>query len=106
MKFCKNCGNSLTYTITDGLKNICLQCNEETNVENSCVFSRNYTSTELSNIDMNLKKYLCRDNTLPHKNNIQCPQCSNTDIVYIIRPEDVKMVYYCCNEDCNAEWVK
>ena len=59
---------------------------------------------ELSNIDVNLKKYLCNDNTLPHKNNIPCPQCSNTDVVYIIRPDDVKMVYYCCN--CNAEWVK
>ena len=107
MKFCKNCGNNLTYKIVnDSLKHICLQCNDVTEVENNCVFSRNYMSTELSNIDNNLKKYLCNDNTLPHKKNIQCPQCENKDVVYIIRPDDVKMVYYCCNKECNAEWVK
>lgn len=81
MKFCKNCENYLVLQINDGETLItyhCYNCGYEEKIdiskndEQRCIYK---TQTDLSKIKIysqNLK-YLKFDKTLPHVDNINCP---------------------------------
>ena len=88
MKFCPDCE---TYLITEILNDDntnkilsykCKNCSYKQIIdilkepEHKCVYKYNYNLNK-TNIDQNSIKYLHNDPTLPHVNNIQCPnaQC-------------------------------
>ena len=85
------------------------------------MYQHNYNLNR-TNIDKNTLQYLCNDPTLPHVDNIQCPniQCitnkqaenlevlDNTktnlnNVLYIMLNEsNLTFLYQCCN--CNHTW--
>ena len=133
MKFCPDCD---TYLITEILNTEntnkilsykCKNCSYKQIVnivkepEYKCVYQYNYNLNK-TNIDQNIIKYLCNDPTLPHVNNIQCPnnKCitnikqtslevlgDNTnninDVLYVMINENtLTFLYQCCN--CKYTW--
>jgi len=111
---CNNCGYSKTVDISK-------------EPEYKCVFQQNYNKIKL-NIDQKNIQFLSNDKTLPHVNNIPCPntQCitnkeiqnseildinkdkdthvkSINDVLYIkINESDLTYLYQCCN--CSHTW--
>ena len=132
-EFCPDCETYLVREIltTDNPnKQLSLKCNNCSynkiidivkEPEYKCVFKQNYNINK-SNIDQNSLKYLHNDPTLPHVDNIQCPnndcitnkQIDNTEllteekvnlnnVLYLIKNENtLTYLYICCN--CKHSW--
>ena len=132
-KACPDCETNLVWEILnneDPNKILSLKCyncsytkiidiNKEP--EYKCVYKQNYNINK-SNIDKNSLKYLCNDPTLPHVDNIQCPnidcitnkQIHNSEllteekvnlnnVLYLIQTENtLTYLYICCN--CKHSW--
>jgi DNA-directed RNA polymerase subunit M/transcription elongation factor TFIIS len=135
MKFCPDCE---TYLVTEILNDEntnkilsykCKNCSYKQVVDISkepeykCVYQYNYNLNK-TNLDQNTIQYLCNDPTLPHVDNIQCPnlQCivnkqtmsseilnseknniNLNNVLYIMLNEsDLTFLYQCCN--CKHTW--
>ena len=133
MKFCPDCE---TYLMTEIVNNDntnkilsykCKNCNYRKVIDIAeepdykCVYKKNYTINEKS-IDENTIKYLNNDPTLPHVNNIKCPnnECItnklnepseilnetnkniNNVLYLVINENTLTYLYKCCN--CNHIW--
>ena len=135
MKFCPDCE---TYLITEIvhdentnkiLSYKCKNCNYKKIIDISkepeykCVYHHNYNLSK-TNLDQNSIQYLQNDPTLPHVDNIQCPnnQCivnkqttsselldnekskiNLNNVLYIMLNEsDLTFLYQCCN--CKHTW--
>jgi len=133
MKFCPDCE---TYLITEILNDEntnkilsykCRNCSYKKIVDISkepeykCVYQHN-NNLNRTNIDQNTLQYLCNDPTLPHVDNIQCPnqQCITNkqtenlevlettktnlnNVLYVMLNEsNLTFMYQCCN--CKHTW--
>lgn len=106
--YCNNCGYSKTIDISE-------------EPEYKCVYQNNLVNTKKIKIAQKNIQYLADDPTLPHVNNIQCPnpECiTNTqnpevldtsggvnknDVLYIkLNESDLTFLYQCCN--CKYTW--
>ena len=129
MKFCNYCDNMLYITVKEEteLEYECKNCNFKTDVEKSegsslnvlnqnytadkestteeCVMNINYTD-DAHNYQQFMNKNIKYDKTLPHVNNIKCPdeKCKKpTDTIYIKYDiNNMKYLYFCCN--CETFW--
>lgn len=135
MKFCNFCDNMLYITVQEDvcLKYECKNCNfvsqiekpkdESLNVLNQsykdvdqdkeddeaskeeCVMNINYTD-DAHNYQQFMNKNIKYDKTLPHVNNIKCPDANckkETDTIYIkYDVNNMKYIYFCCN--CENFW--
>jgi len=134
MKFCPDCE---TYLITEILNDEntnkilsykCKNCSYTQVIdivkepENKCIYYHTYNLNKI-NIDQNSLQFLCNDPTLPHVNNIKCPNSQGitnkdiinsellvndktnlNDVLYIIINENnLTFLYKCCN--CNYTWM-
>jgi len=105
--YCNNCSYSKTVDI-----------NKEP--EYKCVYQNNYNTKKIKIGQKNIQ-YLCSDPTLPHVNNIQCPnvecptkkpnpevldtaiEINKNDVLYIkLNESDLTFLYQCCN--CKYTW--
>ena len=135
MKFCPECE---TYLITEILNDEntnkilsykCKNCSYSQVIdivkepEYKCVYSHTYNLNK-TNIDKNSLKFLCNDPTLPHVDNILCPniQCItnkttinsellendktknnlNNFLYIMLNESNLTFLYQCCN--CNHTW--
>jgi DNA-directed RNA polymerase subunit M/transcription elongation factor TFIIS len=132
MHFCPDCES---YLITKIISNdnpnkiLMLECNNcgyKKNIDISkepeykCVFQTNYKNKKIK-IDQKNIQYLDKDPTLPHVNNIPCPnpQCITNkenpnpevltnskvlnDVLYLkLNDSDLTFLYQCCN--CKHTW--
>ena len=133
MNFCPDCESYLTTKITNNdnpnkLINLeCRNCGYVKNIDISkepqykCVYQVNYNIKKIK-IDQKNIQYLDKDPTLPHVDNIPCPnpQCitnkktinpevlvgdtkPQNDILYIkLNETDLTFLYQCCN--CKHTW--
>jgi len=133
MNFCPDCESYLTTKITNNdnpnkLINLeCRNCGYVKNIDISkepqykCVYQVNYNIKKIK-IDQKNIQYLDKDPTLPHVDNIPCPnpQCitnketinpevlvgdtkPQNDILYIkLNENDLTFLYQCCN--CKHTW--
>ena len=133
MNFCPDCESSLVLRIVSNdnpnkiLNLECNNCGYKKNIDISkepeykCVYHYNYNVKKI-NIDQKNIQYLDRDPTLPHVNNIPCPnpQCSTNknnpnseilvgdtktqnDVIYIrLNESNLTYLYQCCN--CKHTW--
>lgn len=126
MKFCDYCDNMLYISVNEDKKltYTCKNCNFNRVMENSnedstvllddglstvdnktCIMNFDYTD-ELKNFYQFLNKDIKYDKTLPHVNNIKCPntECKKeTDTIYIKYDNpNMKYLYFCCN--CEKFW--
>lgn len=134
MNFCPECETYLVTKISSNdepneiLNFVCNNCGYTKNVDISkepeykCVFQQNFNMKKIK-IDMKNIQYLSKDPTLPHVNNIPCPnaQCASNkqsgeasevlvgekpninDVLYIkLNESDLTFLYQCCN--CNQTW--
>ena len=132
MKFCDYCQNML-YVIVDSDKHLkyqCKNCNHDEQITSStdtesmiilkntydtktvineecdkCVMTINYAD-DARNYNQYINKNIKFDNTLPHVNNIKCPdkECvKETDTIYMKYDiNNMKYLYFCCN--CEKFW--
>ena len=133
VKFCPDCE---TYLVLELLNDDnpnklssykCKNCSYKKIVDISkepeykCIYKQNYNINK-TNIDKNSLKFLCNDPTLPHVNNIQCPnnecitnkQIENSELLneekinlnnvlyLMINENTLTFLYQCCN--CNHTW--
>lgn len=130
MHFCPDCEAYLITKIINNdnpnkLLNLeCNNCGYKKNIdllkepEYKCVYQSNYKTKKIK-IDQKNIKYLDKDPTLPHVNNIPCPnpQCISNkenpeiltgnkninDVLYIkLNDSDLTYLYQCCN--CKHSW--
>lgn len=137
MNFCPDCETYLITKISNVdnankiLSFICNNCSYVKKVdifkepEYKCVYEYNYNMKKI-NIDQKNIKYLSKDPTLPHVNNIPCPntECPTNkenpnseilieggnnkeeninDVLYIkLNESDLTFLYQCCN--CKHTW--
>lgn len=133
MNFCPDCESYLTTKITNNdnpnkLINLeCRNCGYVKNIDISkepqykCVYHTNYNIKKIK-IDQKNIQYLDKDPTLPHVDNIPCPnpQCitnketanpevlvgetkPQNNILYIkLNERDLTFLYQCCN--CKHTW--
>jgi DNA-directed RNA polymerase subunit M/transcription elongation factor TFIIS len=138
MNFCPDCETYLVTQIsapTSGensnklLNYYCNNCSYKKTVdivkepEYKCVYQNNYNTKKIKINQKNIQ-YLCNDPTLPHVNNIDCPnpECSSkkenpellptdekevtlnkNDVLYIkLNESDLTFLYQCCN--CKHTW--
>ena len=129
MEFCNKCDNMLYMKILeendeeDGDSNskdkkliyFCKCCGIEvkdlTNINNFRVFKFN---NEVKFKDTHINEYTKYDPTLPHMNNIKCPNLNcksnidpeshNQDVIYLrYDDKNMKYMYLCCH--CDFTWV-
>ena len=132
MNFCPDCESYLTTKITNNdnpnkLINLeCRNCGYVKNIDISkepqykCVYQVNYNIKKIK-IDQKNIQYLDKDPTLPHVDNIPCPnpQCITNkdnpnpevltggkiinDVLYLkLNESDLTFLYQCCN--CKHTW--
>lgn len=119
MDFCDECENLLNLRINpekvgkDQLELFCNKCGNVKKVDykkNSCIVKNTYNLKDIFIHDKNIE-YVCQDPTLPHVNNLDCPnrEClsykkgETKDVVYIeILENDMKYSYICCK--CKTTW--
>ena len=136
MNFCPECETYLVTKISSNdepneiLNFVCNNCGYTKSVniakepEYKCVFQQNFNMKKIK-IDMKNIQYLSKDPTLPHVNNIPCPntQCASNkqnvsgegsevlvgekpninDVLYIkLNESDLTFLYQCCN--CKQTW--
>jgi DNA-directed RNA polymerase subunit M/transcription elongation factor TFIIS len=132
MNFCPDCESYLITKITNNenpnkiLNLECNNCGYKKNIdiakepEYKRVYQHNYNTKQIKKKKKNIQ-YLDKDPTLPHVDNIQCPniQCStnktnpnpellndtkqSNDVLYIIlNPKNLTFLYQCCN--CKHTW--
>jgi DNA-directed RNA polymerase subunit M/transcription elongation factor TFIIS len=119
MNFCPDCENLLFIKLKQDespenqLTEFCHNCgysNKRDYSTNKCIYKNDYNNQNIFIQDKNLK-YICQDPTIPHINNIECPnkQCKSVDevntnnVAYIkIDEEDMKYLYICCY--CMNTW--
>lgn len=132
MHFCPDCESYLITKIVSNdnpNKILTLECNNcgyKKNIDISkepeykCVFQTNYKNKKIK-IDQKNIQYLDKDPTLPHVNNIPCPnpQCITNkenpnpevltgstvlnDVLYLkLNDSDLTFLYQCCN--CTHTW--
>ncbi len=135
MNFCPDCHMYLITRISNNLEEpnkllnfYCYNCGFTKNIDTNqepeykCVYQNNYN---IKKIKINTKniQFLCHDPTLPHVNNIQCPnnECptnkenaellqtdksttsNKNDVLYIkLNDSDLTFLYQCCN--CKYTW--
>lgn len=119
MHFCTVCSNMYYIRINADNQNqlvyYCRKCGHEDTslaLENVCV-SRTQLKKSEQTFSHIINKYTKLDPTLPRVNNISCPNANcptnkdgvEREIIYI-RYDDVNMkyVYLCSNDECNAVW--
>jgi DNA-directed RNA polymerase subunit M/transcription elongation factor TFIIS len=133
MNFCPDCQTYLITKISNSdnankiLTFVCNNCSYSKSVditkepEYKCVYQHNFNIKKIK-VDQKNIKYLSKDPTLPHVNNIPCPnrQCSTNkdnsnsevlgtdtqninDVLYIkLNESDLTFMYQCCN--CQHTW--
>jgi DNA-directed RNA polymerase subunit M/transcription elongation factor TFIIS len=119
MDFCDDCENLLALRLkpenvgAEQLESYCRNCGFTKSaklMENKCISKNNYDLKEVYIQEKNLE-YVCEDPTLPHIDNLDCPNkdCSSytkeigNNVVYMkIRENDMKYMYVCCN--CKTSW--
>jgi len=133
VKFCPDCETYLVLEISNDenpnkLSSYkCKNCSYKKTVDISkepeykCIYKQNYNVNK-TNIDKNSLKFLCNDPTLPHVNNIQCPnndcitnkhiensellnedKININDVLYLtVNENTLTFLYQCCN--CNHTW--
>lgn len=111
MNFCKECENMLYIKISDADENelsfYCRKCgNNEQNVNNLCVLKENFQEHSIK-INHLINEYTKMDPTLPHINNIKCPnsecQSETNDVIYMRYDENnMKYLYICVH--CDFVW--
>ena len=124
MKFCPNCRNYLVMKLANTIDNTqhdthkliaydCLNCGYKTSLsadDSKCVYQ---SQTDISKIKIHSQnlRYLKFDPTLPHIDNISCPndQCTTKDgtlgnnILYMTLNDEKQIyLYQCCH--CNYTW--
>ena len=126
MEFCNKCDNMLYMKILeeseeDDVKQdkklvyFCKCCGLEvkdlTNINNFRVFKIN---NEVKSKDIHINEYTKYDPTLPHMNNIKCPNlnCKSNiepdshiqDVIYLrYDDKNMKYMYLCCH--CDKNWI-
>jgi DNA-directed RNA polymerase subunit M/transcription elongation factor TFIIS len=128
MKFCPNCENYLNMKIEDNsgkqtLNYFCRNCAYSQSIDDfdndeglakNCILKNDYNIQKLS-IEDKILENLFYDKTIPHINNISCPnrECdsnkempnerADNDIIYIMSDfKDMKYLYICKN--CRKRW--
>lgn len=132
MHFCPDCESYLITKIISNdnpnkiLNLECNNCGYKKNIDVSkepeykCVYQSNYKTKKIK-IDQKNIQYLDKDPTLPHVNNIPCPnpQCItnkenptpeiltgtivNNNVLYLkLNDSDLTFLYQCCN--CKHTW--
>lgn len=132
MHFCPDCESYLITKIINNdnpnkiLNLECNNCGYKKNIDTSkepdykCVYQSNYKTKKIK-IDQKNIQYLDKDPTLPHVNNIPCPnpQCITNkenpnpeiltgsdvvnDVLYLkLNDSDLTFLYQCCN--CKHTW--
>tara|TARA_Y100000992_G_scaffold149268_1_gene99531 strand:+ start:3304 stop:3678 length:375 start_codon:yes stop_codon:yes gene_type:complete len=117
MRFCNKCDNMFYIRISDddgnSLTHYCRNCgNEESNTQDEiCVSKTNFKRNEDKYYNI-INKYAKYDPTIPHTDNIPCPnnKCISvtnkeikSDVIFKRYDEDeLKYVYLCCH--CDNIW--
>ena len=131
MKFCPTCENYLVTQIlnSDNIENSnkllvyhCYNCGYENkldinaiasngNTEDKCIYKSNADLSKIKIYSQNLK-YLKYDRTLPHVDNINCPnekcitytqQNIRNNVLYMNLNDNMLIYLYQCNH-CNHTW--
>ena len=118
MKFCNKCDNMYYIRVSDdngnSLTYYCRNCgNEETNIQDNICVSKTNLKRKEDNYNNIINKFTKHDPTLPHIDNIPCPNeacISNAaeksvprDVLYKRYDElNLKYVYLCCH--CDTIW--
>ena len=114
MEFCKKCDNMYYMQNNDEgrlihfCKNCCYEDNEILKTKNLKVYEY---SANNDDSNMRINEYTRFDPTLPHVNNIKCPNedCTSNkgqakqDVIYI-RVDDLNMNYTYLCYNCNYVW--
>lgn len=109
MKFCNLCDNML-YIHTDGsdLAFKCKNCGfvaPQTGTGSILISERQVDKSFAVNLNNFLTPNIKHDPSLPHVNNIPCPNCKpkENDVIYIkYDGENMKYLYFCCK--CDHFW--
>ena len=117
MRFCDKCDNMFYIRISDdngnSLTYYCRNCgNEETNIQDEiCVSKTNLKRNEDKYYNI-INKFAKHDPTIPHVDNIPCPNDScicntdektKSDVIYKRYDDtELKYVYLCCH--CDNIW--
>ena len=118
MKFCNKCDNMYYIRVSDddgnSLTYYCRNCgNEETNIQDNICVSKTNLKRKEDNYNNIVNKFTKYDPTLPHIDNIPCPNesCKSNateksvpnDVLYKRYDEmNLKYIYQCCH--CDTIW--